>query len=89
MAETTASGARKDLFKLLAEVNETREPVTITSKRGDAVLVALDDYRSMQETLYLLSSPVNAEHLARSLAEFRAGQLIEAHVLDDQIELAD
>jgi antitoxin YefM len=89
MAEMTASGARKDLFRLLAEVNETREPVTITSKRGDAVLIASDDYHSLRETLYLLSSPANAEHLTRSMAEFRSGQLIEAHVLDDRIEPAD
>ncbi len=89
MPEMTASAARKDLFGLIADVNETREPVTITSKRGDAVLIAVDDYRSLQETLYLLSSSANAEHLTRSMAEFRSGQLLQAHVLDDRIELAD
>lgn len=89
MAEMTASGARKDLFRLLAEVNENREPVTITSRRGDAVLIALDDYRSMEETLYLLSSPANAAHLNRSMDEFRSGRLIEAHVRDDRIEPSD
>jgi prevent-host-death family protein len=51
----TATEARKNLYKLLDEVSESHEPVQITGKRGNAVLIAEDDWRAVQETLYLHS----------------------------------
>ena len=57
MKTITASGARRNLYKLIDEAAVTREPVQITGKRADAVLLSIDDWRAMQETLYLLSIP--------------------------------
>ena len=57
MSTVTATEARKLLYKLLDHVSESHEPVTITSKRGNAVLIAEDDWQSVQETLYLMSIP--------------------------------
>ena len=71
----TASEARKNLFPLIEQVNEDRTPVEITSKRGDAVLIGIDDYRALEETAYLLRSPANVRRLLESLEQARAGKV--------------
>jgi prevent-host-death family protein len=57
MTTITATEARKLLYKLLDDVSDSHEPVQITGKRGNAVLVAEEDWRAVQETLHLLSVP--------------------------------
>ena len=57
MTTITVSQARAKLFKLLDEAAESHEPIQITGKRHNGVLVSEDDFRAMQETLYLLSVP--------------------------------
>ena len=73
----TASEARKNLFPLIARVNDDREPIEITSKNGDAVLMSLADYEALTETAWLLRVPANAQRLMESLAQARSGQLEE------------
>ncbi len=68
----SASEARQRLFPLLEQVNTDHEPVRITSKAGDAVLMSADDYDSWQETVYLLRSPENARRLMEALARDKA-----------------
>ena len=77
----TASEARKNLFPLIQQVNDDRTPIEITSKRGDAVLMAIDDYRALEETAYLLRSPANVRRLLESLDQARRGTTQE-HELD-------
>jgi len=77
----TASEARKNLFPLIEQVNEDHTPIEITSKRGDAVLIGIDDYRALEETTYLLRSPANVRRLVQSLDQARSGKL-EQHELD-------
>jgi antitoxin YefM len=77
----TASEARKNLFPLIEQVNQDRTPVEITSKRGDAVLISIDDYRALEETAYLLRSPANVRRLLESLDQARAGT-VQEHELD-------
>ena len=74
----TASEARKNLFPLIAQVNDDREPVEITSKSGDAVLISRADYEALTETAWLLRVPANAKRLMESLAQARSG-LREEH----------
>ena len=57
MTTVSATDARKNLYRLLDEVSESHEPLQISGKRGNAVLVSEEDWRSIQETLYLLSIP--------------------------------
>ena len=57
MTSFTATEARKKLYRLLDDVNESHQPLQISGKHGNAVLVSEDDWRSIQETLYLLSIP--------------------------------
>ncbi len=64
----SASEARQRLFPLLEQVNTDHEPVRITSKAGDPVLISADDYDSWQGTVYLLRSPENARWLMEEVA---------------------
>ncbi len=76
----TATEARKNLFPLIAKVNEDHVPIEITSRHGDAVLIARSDYDALEETAYLLRSPANARLLLESLDQARRGQA-EKHEL--------
>ena len=76
----TASEARKNLFPLIEKVNDDREPVEITSKHGDAVLLSRADYDALTETAWLLRVPANAQRLLESLEQARTGHR-EAHDL--------
>lgn len=76
----SASDARKNLFPLIEQVNDDRQPVRITSRKGDAVLLAADDYNALEETAYLLRSPANVRRLLQSLDQARLGE-VEAHEL--------
>ena len=53
----TASEARANLYRLIDQAAELHEPILITGKRSSAVLIAEEDWRAIQETLYLLSIP--------------------------------
>ncbi len=57
MTTLTATQARSKLYKLLDFITQSHEPVQITGKRHNAVLVSEEDWRSIKETLYLLSIP--------------------------------
>ena len=74
----SASEARQRLFPLLEQVNTDHEPVRITSKAGDAVLMSADDYDSWQETVYLLRSPENARRLMEAVARDKSGRPVPA-----------
>lgn len=79
----TASEARARLFPLIEEVNDDQVAIEIISKRGRAFLVPEAEYRSMRETLYLLSSPANADRLRRSLKDARSGKSTARDLLDE------
>ena len=77
----TASEARKNPFPLIEQVNDDHTPVEITSTRGDAVLIAIEDYRALEATAYLLRSPANVRRLVESLDQARSGS-VQEHELD-------
>jgi len=57
MAAINVTNARQNLYRLIQDVNDNHEPVVITGKSGDAVLVSGDDWRAIQETMYLNAIP--------------------------------
>jgi len=61
--------ARSKLYKLVDEASSSHEPVQITGKRNNAVLVSEEDWRSIQETLYLVSVPGMRESIRKGLKE--------------------
>jgi antitoxin YefM len=62
-----ASAARSGLYGLLDEAAESHEPILITGKRSNGVLISEGDWRAIQETLYLLSIPGMRESIRRGL----------------------
>lgn len=67
MTTLTASAARTRLYKLLDEAAESHEPVQITGRRSNAVLVSEEDWNAIQETLHLLSVPGMRESIQEGL----------------------
>jgi prevent-host-death family protein len=67
MTMLSASEARKRLYNLVDEVRETHVPVQIVGKRSSAVLVSEEDWRAIEETLYLLSIPRMRESIKKGL----------------------
>jgi PHD/YefM family antitoxin component YafN of YafNO toxin-antitoxin module len=67
MTTLTASAARASLYQLLDDTAESHEPVQILGKRNNAVLVSEGDWRSIQETLYLVSIPGMRESIIKGL----------------------
>ncbi len=84
----SASEARQRLFPLLEQVNTDHQPVRITSKAGDAVLMSADDYDSWQETVYLLRSPENARRLMEAVARDKAGHSAITKSVEELREMA-
>jgi prevent-host-death family protein len=67
MTALSASDARKRLYKLVDEVKETHRPVQIVGKRSSAVLISEEDWRAIEETLYLDSIPGMRESIRKGL----------------------
>ena len=57
MTTVNVTEARANLYKLIDDASVSHEPVVITGKRGNAVLLAESDWNAINETLYLLSVP--------------------------------
>ncbi|NIR52321.1 type II toxin-antitoxin system Phd/YefM family antitoxin [candidate division KSB1 bacterium] len=67
MKSITATKARANLFKLLDEASASHEPIQITGRRSNAVLLSEEDWQAIQETLYLLSVPGMRESIREGL----------------------
>lgn len=84
MVVVSFTDARKHLKSILDRVTEDRDATVITRRDSDdAVVMSLDTYNSMMETMYLLRSPANARHIEESLAQFEQGQTVEGELVDD------
>ncbi len=68
MQTLTASEARANLYRLIDEAAESHEPIIISGKRSSAVLISSEDWRAIQETLYLLSVPGMRESIKEGMA---------------------
>lgn len=68
MPTLSATEARSKLYRLIDQASLSHEPIVITSKRGNAVLLSEDDWRSIQETIFLLNIPGMRESIREGLA---------------------
>jgi antitoxin YefM len=81
MIATNFSELRTDLKKILDSVEENNETVIVKRKAGKgSVIISLDEYNSMMETMHLLSSPKNAERIFDSLEQLKANKTIERNL---------
>ncbi len=69
MTTLNATEARSKLYSLIDEATDTHEPIIITGKRGNAVLVSEEDWKSIKETLFLLSIPGMRESIREGMDE--------------------
>lgn len=65
----TASEARAGLYRLIDEAAASHQPIMISGKRSNAVLVSAEDWNAIQETLYLLAVPGMRESIKKGMAE--------------------
>jgi antitoxin YefM len=78
MNAITYTEARETLAETIRRVCQDHDPIIITRKREDSVvMIALDDFESLTETAYLLRSPRNTRRLLDSLKELEEGKGIE------------
>ena len=77
------TAARANLATTMAHVCNDHAPIIITRKSEDpVVMMSLEDYNAMQETTYLLRSPVNARDLLESIAELESGNGTERELIE-------
>ena len=67
MTTINVTEARKNLYSLVDETNRSHEPIHISGKRGNAVLISEDDWSAIEETIYLLSIPNMRESIKEGL----------------------
>ncbi|MHC2146426.1 type II toxin-antitoxin system Phd/YefM family antitoxin [Pseudomonas sp. 210_17 TE3656] len=83
----TFSQARADLKQTMDDVCRDHEPAIITRQRGEpVVMLSLEDYNGMHETMYLLGSSKNASRLRSSIAQLRSGQAVTKELTIDEHE---
>jgi antitoxin YefM len=71
------------LADTLNKVNEDHSPVIITRRNGQsAVVISLEDFRSYEETAYLMASPKNAERLNQAVSEIEKGQFVQHELIE-------
>ena len=76
--------ARNGLKSVLDQVVNDADCTVITRRDSDdAVVMSLDYYNSLMETVHLLRNPANAEHLRRSIEQYREGDAQERDILDE------
>ncbi|MGZ5052808.1 MAG: type II toxin-antitoxin system Phd/YefM family antitoxin [Methylobacter sp.] len=69
MQTLTASEARANLYRLIDQAAQSHEPIAITGKRANAVLLSAEDWSAIQETIYLLGVPGMRESILEGMAE--------------------
>jgi prevent-host-death family protein len=69
MTVLTASEARANLYRLIDQAAESHEPILIAGKRSSAVLVSEEDWKAIQETMFLLSVPGMRASIRDAMAE--------------------
>jgi antitoxin YefM len=76
--------AEKQLDRILDQVVEDADYTIISrGSAADAVVMSLDQFNSLMETVYLLKSPANAAHLAKSIAQYHSGQIEHHGLIND------
>ena len=78
------SDARNQLKSVLDQVVDDADYTVITRRDADdAVVMSLDQFNGLMETVHLLKSPANAAHLSRSIQQYRAGNTEEHGLVND------
>ena len=83
MDTMTYTALRKNLAKIMDQVCDDHEPVTVTrSNARPIVILSLEDYKALEETAYLLRSPKNLQRLLESITELESGKGLEKELIE-------
>ena len=84
MKTLSSTELRANLSSVMDQVNDDHAPVIVTRARGKpVVMVSLEDWTSMDETTYLLSSPKNAERLLEAARELKEGRGVPHDLIEE------
>lgn len=84
MKVVTYSDLRKNLANVLDGVINDHSPVLVTRQNNQtAVLISLEDFNAYEETSYLMSSPANAAHLMKSIAQAKSGKISQHELIEE------
>ena len=87
MKAISYAAARENLASTMGQVCNDRDPVIITRKRDQSVvMLSLDDYESLEETAYLLRAPANARRLLEAIQSLENGEGTERELLEPDDE---
>jgi antitoxin YefM len=79
----TSTALRENLSKVLDEVCNSAAPLIVTRQNArPVVLISLEEFRSIEETMHLLSSPANAERLLESIDQLNAGNGVHHDIIE-------
>ncbi|MFA6036596.1 MAG: type II toxin-antitoxin system prevent-host-death family antitoxin [Legionellales bacterium] len=79
------SDFRGHMAHVLDQVNEDHKPVIITRQKGKpAVVMSLEDFKSYEESVYLVRSPKNVERLNRSIEQLESGKGLRKKLIEDK-----
>lgn len=77
------SSLRNNLASVLDKVNDDHTPVVITRQNGKAaVIISLEDFKSYEETFYLMASPKNAQRLNKAISEVNASKIVKHELIE-------
>ncbi|PID76707.1 MAG: type II toxin-antitoxin system prevent-host-death family antitoxin [Deltaproteobacteria bacterium] len=83
METITYTSARNNLAKTMERVCDTHSPVIITHEPDNSVImISLEDFQALEETVYLLRSPANACRLLESITELNTGKGLEKRLVE-------
>jgi len=83
MKAITYTAARQNLAKTMEQVCKDRDPVIVTRKTSDSVVImSLEDYEALEETAYLLRSPKNTRRLIESIVQLENGKGTERALVE-------
>lgn len=80
MTNTNITNFRKDIYELLEQTIKFNEPINISTKHGNAVVLSEEDYNNLMETLYISSIPGLKEDIVEGLKEPLANCISEDEV---------
>jgi len=84
MGHVSYTELRQNLATLMDEVCDSRAPLVVTRQGGrSVVMLSLEEYEGMEETLHLLRSPANAAHLLESIRQAEEGRLVERDIPEE------
>lgn len=85
MTTISYTHTRNNLAKVLEQAEENHEPIVVTrSGKKPSVIMSMDEFESLKETLHLLSSPNNALRMQKSLEDYNSGNFVSGKLIETE-----